>query len=325
MHRVFTISVYRSLRRAPSGTEHQNATDPMPTNPCRLCGETKELRESHILPGFVYRWMKETSATGYLRFGQQPNARVQDGLKLHLLCGDCEQRFNQWETEFANRIFHPMTRGDAVRTSYDLWLLLFCASVSWRVLVYHIDTTHLRSVPAALLPSVERAELTWREFLLGSRPRPQPHEQHILPLPRGVIGSHTYSDMPTNINRYLFRSSEMTVASNNRDAFTYAKMGPFIILGFIAMPRPKQWVGTRVNTHGGTIGPRNYVLPKPFDKFIFERADLAATLQERMSDRQHAKIAETYRGNMDRAAQSDSMQAMHQDVELFGRRAFRPK
>jgi hypothetical protein len=74
----------------------------MPTNPCRLCSETKELRESHILPGFVYRWMKETSATGYLRFGQQPNVRVQDGLKLHLLCGDCEQRFNQWETESMN-------------------------------------------------------------------------------------------------------------------------------------------------------------------------------------------------------------------------------
>jgi hypothetical protein len=45
-----------------------------------LCGETNELRESHILPGFVYPWMKETSATGYLRFRQQPNVRVQDGL-----------------------------------------------------------------------------------------------------------------------------------------------------------------------------------------------------------------------------------------------------
>jgi hypothetical protein len=50
--------------------------------PCRLCGEMKELQESHILPGFVYRWMKETSATGYLRFAQQPNLRVQDGVKL---------------------------------------------------------------------------------------------------------------------------------------------------------------------------------------------------------------------------------------------------
>jgi hypothetical protein len=71
------------------------------------------LQESHILAGFVYRWMKETSATGYLRFGQQPNLRVQDGVKLHLLCA--EDRFNQWETQFANRIFHPMTQGNTRR------------------------------------------------------------------------------------------------------------------------------------------------------------------------------------------------------------------
>jgi hypothetical protein len=90
----------------------------MPINLCRLCGATKALQESHILPGFVYRWMKETSATGYLRFGQQPNLRVQDGLKRHLLCRDCEQRFNRWETQFANQIFHPMTQGDTARVSY---------------------------------------------------------------------------------------------------------------------------------------------------------------------------------------------------------------
>jgi hypothetical protein len=52
----------------------------------------------------------------------------------------------------------------------------------------------------------------------------------------------------------------MSVASNDRDAFSYAKLGPFLILGFIAMPRPKQWAGTRVNTHGGTIGPREYTI-----------------------------------------------------------------
>ena len=80
-----------------------------------------------------------------------------------------------------------------------------------------------------------------------------------------------------------------------------------------------------MNTHGGTIGPRNYALPKPFDEFIFDRANRAATLQQRISEKQTATIAKTYRGNMDRAAQSDSMRAMHQDVALFGRRAFRRK
>src|SRR5260370_41703562 len=36
------------------------------------------------------------------------------------------------------------------------WLLLFCASVSWRVLVYLMEGKHLDHVPAALLPSVAR-------------------------------------------------------------------------------------------------------------------------------------------------------------------------
>jgi hypothetical protein len=276
------------------------------------------LQESHILPGFVFRWMKETSATGYLRFGQQPNLRVQDGLKLHLLCRDCEGRFNYWETQFANKIFYPMTQGSFARASYGPWLLLFCASVSWRVLVYCIDGEYLGHVPAALLPSVERAEVIWREFLLGHRPRPQRHEQHILPLPSGAVESYTHSEMPTNINRYLFRTLDMCIESNDRDAFVYSKLGPFCILGFIAMRRPKQWVGTRVNVHGGTIGPREYVMPKPFDRFIFERADIAASLKEEMSDKQTGKIRETFLNNPERAAQSDSIRAMSHDVNLFG-------
>jgi hypothetical protein len=296
-----------------------------PISPCRLCDARKELQESHILPGFVFRWKKETSATGYMRFGQSPNLRVQDGVKLHLLCRDCEQRFNDWETQFANQIFHPMTQGKAERASYSSWLLQFCASVSWRVLVYFIDGKHLGHVPATLLPSVERAELTWREFLLGNRPRPQP-QQHIWPLAGGLLESYTRSEMPTNINRYLFRTTDMSVASNDRDAFTYAKLGPFIIVGFIAMARPKQWVGTRVNTHGGTIiGPRDYTMPKEFWEFITVKADRAATLQERISEKQTAKIAETYKANLERAAESDSMRVMHQDVKLFGGRAFRRK
>jgi len=296
-----------------------------PNSPCRLCGVTKKLQESHILPGFVFRWMKATSTTGYLRFGQQPNLRVQDGLKRHLLCGDCEGRFNHWETQFANKIFHPMTQGRAARASYGPWLLLFCASVSWRVLVYYIDGEHLGHMPAAILPSVERAEVIWREFLLGHRSRPERHEQHILPLPSGAGESYTHSEMPTNINRYLFRTPDMCIASNDRDAFAYSKLGPFLILGFIAMSRPKQWVGTRVNVHGGTIGPRKYVMPKPFDKFICERASRVATLKEQISEKQTDKIREAFLNNPERAAQSDSIRAMSHDVNLFGSRAFTRK
>jgi hypothetical protein len=95
------------VRACYTATRDLTGFENMPTAACRLCGVISELRESHILPAFVYRWMKDTSATGYVRSSQQPNVRAQDGVKVHLLCGDCEARLNQWETEFARRIFYP--------------------------------------------------------------------------------------------------------------------------------------------------------------------------------------------------------------------------
>jgi hypothetical protein len=64
-------------------------------------------------------------------------------------------------------------------------------------------------------------------------------------------------------------------------------------------------------------------MPKPFDEFLFDRANRAAAVKARISEKQTAKIAEAYRANMDKAAQSDTMRVMHQDVQLFGRRAFK--
>lgn len=40
-----------------------------------LCGETKPLRNSHIIPKFVFDWIKETG-TGALRSGQNMNIRI---------------------------------------------------------------------------------------------------------------------------------------------------------------------------------------------------------------------------------------------------------
>jgi hypothetical protein len=42
---------------------------------CALCHNVKELKDSHIIPAFVYRWIKETSATGYLTFSENIDRR----------------------------------------------------------------------------------------------------------------------------------------------------------------------------------------------------------------------------------------------------------
>ncbi len=104
-------------------------------NTCGLCLQSRELKESHILPAFVIRWLKETSGTGFIRFGQEPNRRVQDGMKLKLLCGDCEQHIAKYEQSFAENLFHPLTsehQSPFYPRCYGEWMALFAASVSWR-------------------------------------------------------------------------------------------------------------------------------------------------------------------------------------------------
>ncbi len=65
---------------------------------CSLCGEDKELRASHIIPKFVGKWLKKTSATGYMVSRLEPAKRVQDLPTSPLLCSDCEERFSKAET-----------------------------------------------------------------------------------------------------------------------------------------------------------------------------------------------------------------------------------
>ena len=68
---------------------------------CKLCGENRQILESHIIPKFVFRWMKNTGGLPYIRFSGSIDKRSQDGPKIKLLCEACEMLLNQWETEFA--------------------------------------------------------------------------------------------------------------------------------------------------------------------------------------------------------------------------------
>ena len=74
---------------------------------CAFCGQQVPLRESHVLPAFAFRWLRGRSGTGHIRHTDNPNRRVQDGLKLKWLCDACEGRFSRSETTFATKVFHP--------------------------------------------------------------------------------------------------------------------------------------------------------------------------------------------------------------------------
>ena len=64
------------------------------------------MMESHIVPRFVFQWMRRTGGT-FFRNIADPTKRMQDGMKAYLLCSACEQRFSSREAYFKTTIFDP--------------------------------------------------------------------------------------------------------------------------------------------------------------------------------------------------------------------------
>ncbi len=285
---------------------------------CRLCNKNCNLIKSHIIPKFIFKWQKESSATGQIRMGSNPNKRVQDGIKTHLLCIECEQRFNEWETKFASIAFHPLVEGKCNKISYDFWLLKFSVSLSWRILIYSLENSGLSHLSEKHLANIKQTEIVWKEFLLGMQPHPKNNEQHLIYL--GYIDSFNDVSMPKNINRYLLRATDFEIVTSTDLSFTYVKFGCFCILGFIEM-QPKQWVGSKIHVKHGVIGATKYPPPVQLREYIKTRAQECQKINGQLTERQCKIINESYKKDMDRAAKSETIKAMTQDVVLFGEKA----
>lgn len=95
---------------------------------CKLCGKEATLQSSHIIPKFVFKWMKSTGSQ-YFREGIRPNARAQDGQKVELLCFSCEQLIGASEKWFAEHIFYDFLTDKKEVFVYQEHLPKFMASL----------------------------------------------------------------------------------------------------------------------------------------------------------------------------------------------------
>jgi hypothetical protein len=293
--------------------------------PCGLCKKGEPLRVSHVLPAFVFKWAKETSATGYLRFAGNPNRRVQDGLKFPWLCGECEGLLSREETAFATQAFQQINDDRDTRVAYGEWLLRFCVSVSWRVLSYYRREGKFEHLSEAQRTAADAASQRWSDFLLGRAPHPGTFEQHLVPL--DVIEDTNVEGLPENINRYLARAIDMDLPCGNRSAMTFAKLGRFALFGFI-VPHRMKWKGTKIHVRNGTLGGRvDYTVPEDILEFFTHRARVHAEIADSISDAQHHKIERAVLGDLERFRQSGTLEAMLYDERMFGPQAVirRPK
>lgn len=286
---------------------------------CGLCKEQKELRLSHIIPKFAYSWFKRTSVSS-LRMLDNPNRRIQDGAKEYLLCADCEQLLNEWETPFCNSIFLKIQNKENNNEgmSYESWALKFATSVSWRVFTYYEkdENDHLSHEQQK---SAEIASETWRKFILGEIPHPGEFQQHILLL--DAIQSHTAPKLSPFINRYFLSSIDMDIVATDDYAFVYTKFFRIVIFGFLHGREHKKWRGTKINANSGVIGGCDYKIATEVIEYMNKRADTAFEAQSELSQKQQDKIADLFSSNSEMIAGSEISRAMAYDYAHSGEKA----
>ena len=271
------------------------------TESCALCGRSGDLQASHIIPKFVGKWIKDTSATGFLASGTD-GARVQDLPTFRLLCSDCEQRFSRLEKPFADKIFYPFHNSDDSRLEYGSWLGPFAVSLGWRILKAGYEV--VKSKHPALYSQMAQAEATWREFLLGGRQTVSPYENHLFFLD----SAKTAADAPEKFAWYLRRAAGWGVFAHNNRIFTYAKLPGMAFVTSIHPKVLKGWKGTRIN-QSGVIASSHTIDDDEFWRYLLNDAEKAVAPATRSSPEvQRKRLQKALQKDLKKFLESDTIQ-----------------
>ena len=223
---------------------------------CKLCGRFGELEAGHIIPAFVFRYIRETGliTEGGLRFAEEPNKVVQDGDKRHWFCKACEVKFSKDEKKFNEKIFKPTNEGQQPQLDYGPELLRFCVSLSWRTLLRYqeIDHDETERRPISELDEkdqelITRAEMEWKDYLNGNGKNSEKFIHHICIM--GRIDSSS-PNMNVGINKYIQRAPHRDILSGKTGVVIYTKIPGIFIFGIIRDDEAWLWNRTQILSSG---------------------------------------------------------------------------
>lgn len=287
---------------------------------CKLCGSAAPLKESHIIPRFIGRWMKKTAPTPYFRYGGDMDKRTQDLGKMKLLCGDCENLFSAWETKFANEVFYPMSNGESMLW-YKNWLLKFAASLTWRAIQVRSFEEGKRS--EAFKQNMDDMELHLSRFLLGQAKNVGSYSQHIYYISGLAVPVRPGSPM---LNRYLERGVEIDFLKTDdlSEMMVYVKVPMFMFFSIGASKYRKLYETSRIKK-SGALHPKTHYLPGGILEYIISRANRMHELVNSMSPESRAladkALMKEIEKDPQKVANTKQMQALFADYKFYGKDA----
>ncbi len=268
---------------------------------CALCGDEAKLRDSHIIPRFVFKHLKKSGASPFLRGYENPNERIQD-YNEKLLCPDCEQHLNKFESPVAGYIYHPYQREDSTTFSHDDWLHRFHISLNWRLI--HSDLSEWESLPQHQREAVEDARDIWHDIILNDAPvHKDPFTHHMVLLSDLELRTDP-SELPDRWEFYRDRAIDATVVHGARTHY-YVKLPKIALITCIQPPHFAGFSNTEIEESGRIRTPQR--IPRDIENFLVQRGTLV--LERTASEESQEKILERMLENPEQTLESDSFRA----------------
>jgi hypothetical protein len=274
---------------------------------CELCGNKAELKDSHVIPRFVLKYIKKTGATPFMTKVDDPENRFQDHTEK-LLCGDCEQKLNQFESPFAGQIFYPYVRGQKDSFEYNEWLQRFIISVNWRLIIS--EMSRWEELPCFSRDAVKDAKEIWGNILRESEPlRNDPFTHHIVFLDKLDLRTDP-GELPDKWEHYRDRATDATVITGVGTHYYFK----FPQIAFISCIQPPDVTGFR-NTQielSGEIGPPQSI-PYDWESFFVNRVNRAFDYET--SEERQEQITEWMLKRPERAIESESFKTWNESMQ----------
>jgi hypothetical protein len=282
---------------------------------CKLCGKSGDLMVSHIVPKFIFKYLKETSPTKKLRMSTEINKRIQDGFKKYWFCRNCEVMLSYYEKYFSENIFHQIQK-NILPIKYDINLIKFCVSISWRISVFIEEEGYISHFPNEILKNLKQAQDVWKGFLLGKFENPGIFEQHLYNFTGEIEGSHL--TLSNNLHRYLQRTIAVNVLHlGTKIILVYSKFPGILLIGYVKLGSHSSFSSTKIHLKKGLLTHRKTIVPTELWNFINNKADDAENIKSSLSDNQNKKIMSDYNKiDIETVTASGTFQALEKDLTL---------
>lgn len=266
---------------------------------CRLCNNDKKLEQSHIIPKFIFKWIKNTSLTKKLRNSIVPNCRREDGDKLPFLCSECEDLFSKYETYFANSLFYPATKNNLSHITFTDELFKFIVSIIWRSLKYRLEQK-------IMIDELTETEIKiFNEFLDNCKEYfhhndisfLKNYSFHIIPLTEILETLNIIPPFTFTYQRVIDSSFRAFSQKNPNEGYDYlcfyVKIPFFLFVAEIIKNENYVWNNTNVKNQGYTWDLRNLTINNLVTEILNTMYNNKAIAGKKISDSQLKKIQES--------------------------------